>query len=372
MEIKLYFQMLKKNWWFILLTAFVALAASLTVSYVSVPQYNAVARFIIIPSASLTDGRDVADSLDTLDRRSVVATYAEVMNSSRIFYSASELLGLDPLMLIEDYKIQAVDIPDSSVLELTVSGPDPVLTAKLGNAIGYQSIAFSRSLNLIYDLNVLDAAVPSEFPISPVPLRDGVVALVLGISIGAVLAVLSEQIRSPIEAYRQRLRLDNTTGLYNANYFNRILSDELTQRPDDTLTIGIIELAGLSDYLGTLPPAGLHSLLVKVTETLQRELRGNDVIARWNETSFIVMLPTTDGSAASRTFNRIYQALIQPFVLSVYDASVNLDPHVGGAVYSNMLSGQELLEKAQVSLEQSHRTSAKPVNVWELKNPFWA
>jgi len=372
MEIKLYFQMLKNNWWFILLTALVALSTSLTVSYVSIPQYNAVARFIIIPSASLTDGRDVVDSLDTLDRRSVVANYAEVMNSSRIFDSASELLGLDPIALTEDYKIQAVDLPDSSVLELTVSGPDPVLTAKLANAIGYQAIAFSRSLNLIYELSVLDTAVPAEYPVSPVPLRDGAVAVVLGLAIGAVLAVLSEQIRSPVDAYRQRSRIDSTTGLYNAKYFTRILSDELSKSPENPLTIGIVELSSLSDYFDTLPPAGLHSLLVKVTETLQRELRGNDVIARWNETSFIIMLPSTEGSAASRTFDRIYQALVQPFVLSAYGASVNLDPHVGGAIYSNMLSGQELLEKAQNSLEQSHRSNVKPVNVWELKNPFWA
>ena len=371
MEIKLYFRMLQKNWWLILLTAMTALTVSLAISYAAVPQYSSIARFIIIPSSTLTSGADVVRSLDTLDRRSVVATYAEVMNSSRILEGSAEFLGLDVNEIIKDYRIQAVDLPDSSVLELTVSGPNPSLAAQLANAIGFQSITFTRSLNLIYELNFLDTAIPAELPFSPEPLRDGLVALVLGTAIGGVLAVLSEQIRVPIEAYRQRRRIDSVTGIYNASYFSRLLEEELAQNPDDVLSIGIVELNGLSDYLGTLPPAGLQTLLIKVKEILRRELRGHDIIARWDEISFSVMLPTTDGPASSRTFDRIYQALLQPMDLSAYGVTVNLDPHIGGAVYSNMITARELLAKAQTSLEQSRRFSVKPIYVWEMKSPFW-
>ena len=137
------------------------------------------------------------------------------------------------------------------------------------------------------------------------------------------------------------------------------------------MSIGFVELNGLSDFLGTLPPAGLQSLLVKVTEVLRRELRGNDIIARWNEISFSVMLPTTDGPASSRTFNRIYEALLQPIDLAAYGVTVNLDPHIGGAVYSNKITVYELLGKAQNSLEQARRDNVKPIYVWEMKSPFW-
>lgn len=363
--------MLQKNWWLILLTAMTALTVSLAISYAAVPQYRSIARFIIIPSSTLTSGADVVRSLDTLDRRSVVATYAEVMNSSRILEGSADFLGLDANTIIKDYKIQAVDLPDSSVLELTVSGPNRELAAQLANAIGFQSITFTRSLNLIYELNFLDTAIPAELPFSPEPLRDGLVALLLGVGIGGVLAVLSEQIRVPIEAYRQRSRIDSVTGTYNANYFSRLLEQELANNPDDVLSIGIVELNGLSDYLGTLPPAGLETLLVKVKEILRRELRGNDIIGRWDEISFSVMLPTTDGPASSRTFDRIYQALLQPMDLSAYGVTVNLDPHIGGAVYSNTITARELIAKAQASLEQSRRFSVKPIYVWEMKSPFW-
>ena len=371
MEIKLYFRMLQKNWWLILLTAMTALTVSLAISYAAVPQYRSVARFIIIPSSTLTSGADVVRSLDTLDRRSVVATYAEVMNSSRILDGSADFLGLNASEIIKDYSIQAVDLPDSSVLELTVSGPNPSLTAQLANAIGLQSITFTRSLNLIYELNFLDTAIPAELPFSPEPLRDGLVALVLGTALGGFLAVVSEQIRVPIESYRQRHRIDSVTGIYNASYFSRLLEEELAQNPDEVLSIGIVELNGFADYLGTLPSAGLQSLLIKVKEILRRELRGHDIVARWDEISFSVMLPSTDGPASSRTFDRIYQALLQPMDLSAYGVTVNLDPHIGGAVYSNRITARELLAKAQTSLEQSRRFSVKPIYVWEMKSPFW-
>ena len=371
MEVKLYFRMLQRNWWLILLTAVVALTVSLTISYLATPQFSAVARFIIVPSSSLTSGADVVRSLDTLDRRSVVATYAEVMNSSRILENAANFLNLDAAIILKDYSIQAVDLPDSSVLELTVSGPNPQLAAQLANAIGFQSITFTRSLNLIYELNFLDTAVPPELPFSPEPLRDGAVAVFLGLAVGAILAVVSEQIRVPIEAYRQRLRMDNETGIYNANYFSRLLEQEVDHNPDDILSISLVELNGLSDFLETLPPAGLQSLLGKVTDILRRELRGNDIIARWNEITFAVMLPTTDGPASNRTFNRIHQALLEPIDLTSYGVTVQLDPHIGGAIYSNKISAWELLEKAQSSLEQARRDSVKPIYVWEMNSPFW-
>lgn len=371
MELKLYFRMLQRNWWLILLTAMVALTVSLSISYAAVPLYLSTARFIISPSASLTTGGDVVRSLDTLDRRSVVATYAEVMNSDRVFAGASESMNLDLVALNENYEIQAVVLPDSSVLELIVSGPDPQISADLANAVGFRTIDFTRSLNLVYDLNFLDTAEPSALPFSPEPLRDGIVALILGIGVGAILAVLSEQIRVPIEAYRQRLRMDNVTGIYNANYFSRLLEEEFDRNPDDVLSIGIVELRGLSDFLGTIPPAGLQSLLIKVTDVLRRELRGNDIIARWNETSFAVMLPMTDGPASSRTFNRIYHALLQPIDLPAYGVTVNLDPHIGGAVSGSNITAKELLEKSQNSLEQARRDSLRPTYIWEMKSPFW-
>jgi diguanylate cyclase (GGDEF)-like protein len=370
MELKLYLRMLQRGWWMILLTALVAVAISLTISYFAVPQYQAVARFIITPGASATSSAAVIDSLNTLDRRSVVATYAEVMNSQKILLGSQESLQL-PEAMREEFVVQAVVLPDANVLELTVTGPEPSSVAGLANTIGYQSILFSHSLNMTYALNFLDEATPPSQPISPQPLRDAAVALVLGLVAGSTIAIVSEQIRIPLEAYRQRGRIDSVTGIYNARYFRQLLSEELVKDPDGSLSLGIVELSGLRELQETLLPAALQYLLRKVTGTLKNELRGNDIIGRWGDISFVVLLPTTPGKAAKRTLDRIYQALSQEIVLDAYDITINVDPHIGGAVYSNSITAQELINKAEDSLVEAHSSGATPVFLWMMNSPFW-
>jgi len=369
MEIKLYFRMLQRGWWIILLAALFALTVSLGISYLTTPRYQAVSSFIITPGTTL-EGKDVVNSLDTLDRRSVVVTYAEVMNSEKVLNNSAQFLQLSPANLI-DYTMQAVVLPDANVLELTVEGPNPVLAAELANTIGFQTILFTSSLNMTFDINFLDSAGVPEIPVSPQPLRDAGIAFVLGAFIGAALAVLSEQIRIPLEAYRQRLRVDSATGIYNNRYLRQVLEEELTKDPDGVLSIGIIELNGLQDLKETLPPSGLLDLLRKVTGILRKELRGNDIIGRWNEISFAILLPTTPGNAAKVTLDRIYQALSNGVFLNAFDATIDLDPYIGGAVYSNKISAKELIDTAEESLEQARTSSDNPVRLWEMNNPFW-
>jgi diguanylate cyclase (GGDEF)-like protein len=362
--------MLKRGWWIILLVALIAMSASLGISYLAVPKYQATARFIITPGTSITEGRDVINSLDTLDRRSVVATYAEVMNSERILNKSAEFMQVSPAQLV-DYTFQAVVLPDANVLELTVTGPSPSAAAELANAIGFQTILFTSGLNMSYDINVLDSATAPLVPFSPQPARDAGIALVLGAVLGAALAIVSEQVRIPLETYRHRLRIDSTTGVYNNRYFRQILEDELTKDPDGVLSIGLIELTGLQDLRETLPLSGLQYLLKKVTGILRQELRGNDIIGRWNDTSFAVLLPTTPGAAAKRTLDRIYHALSESVTLSAFDATVELEPLIGGALYSSNISAQELIDKAENSIEQARASSDSSVRVWEMNNPFW-
>jgi diguanylate cyclase (GGDEF)-like protein len=196
-------------------------------------------------------------------------------------------------------------------------------------------------------------------------------AIALGLVGGLILVVVRDQLRASMETFRQRINLDNETGVYTKKYFSRLVEDELTQHPDDLLSIGIVELNGLRDIMDTFPVAALQRILQRVTESLRKELRGNDVIGRWNEISFIIMLPNTPGMAANRIFERIFQALSEAVNLDQFNIVVKLDAHIGGAEYGNHISAQELFEKTNSALEQARRDNEVPVYVWEMKSPFW-
>ena len=125
MELKLYLQMLRRGWWLVALTALIALTASLGASFLVTPQYEVVARFIISPGAlGESSPTTILNGLNTINNQSVMTTYAEVMNSNRIYNDALAFLQLQPDDL-KDYTYESVVLPSSSVLELSVKGPDP-------------------------------------------------------------------------------------------------------------------------------------------------------------------------------------------------------------------------------------------------------
>jgi len=193
-----------------------------------------------------------------------------------------------------------------------VKGPNPDLAASLANAIGFQTIDLTERLNQVITLQFLDMAAPPIIPYWPQPLRDSIIATVFGLLGGMGLAILSEQIRIPWDAYKRQGILDSMTGVYTRKHFSRLHEKELAQNPEEVHSIGIVELTGLEDGLETLPIAGLQSILRKTSDILRKELRGNDLIGRWNDNSFILLLPSTPAMAAQRIFERIFEALSEP------------------------------------------------------------
>ena len=168
MEIKLYFQILRRGWWIILLTALAAMTASLIVSYISKPIYRVSTSFIVIPNPSLLSGSSgiLLDSLATLDKRSISQTYAEILNSPRIYRETLSQLGFNELALI-DYTYSAVVLPDSNIIELSVEGPDPGTIVLLANSIGERGKNYVQTTYKIFDMAVLDPAILPIEPIRP-------------------------------------------------------------------------------------------------------------------------------------------------------------------------------------------------------------
>jgi diguanylate cyclase (GGDEF)-like protein len=370
MEISLFIQTLIRGWWIILLTVLFALAASLGSSYLIAPQFEAISRFILSPStlsafpAEELNPNTLLQSIDTINNQMVVNTYAEVMRSDLTYANALKLLQLQPEDLM-DYSYKVVVLPDSSVFELSVEGPDPELTAKLANSIGYETIAYTRGLNQLFNLDFLDTAYPPTKPIRPQPVRDAFLAGVFGLIGGGILAVLNDQIRFSWDRFRQNLRMDAATGVYHRKFFPEVVENELAENPDSVLTVGILELSGIRDIFETFPAGGLQRIFQRVADILRKELRGNDVIGLWDEISFIVLLPNTTGRAATRIFERISEALCEPMDLGQYGTMPDLNSYIGGAESHYNTTVQELFEKANESLNQAHRSSDTPVYVWK-------
>jgi polysaccharide biosynthesis transport protein len=149
------------------------------VSNSQTPLYSSTARYVVGPGPALLtgDARDLVLGLDALNRPAIVATYAEVMASQTIIYEAAGDIGLETPELV-DYEFTPVEVPGASLIDLTVTGPDPAVAAALANAVGDRAGNRAGTLFSAFEVAPLDVAVAAGEPSSPLPARDAVLAAV--------------------------------------------------------------------------------------------------------------------------------------------------------------------------------------------------
>jgi diguanylate cyclase (GGDEF)-like protein len=356
MEVKLYLQMLRRNWWIIVITTLATVMAALVMSYMTPPTYQATSRFIVSPSPSLiTGGTNLLSSLSTLDKRSIITTYAEVLNSQRIFTETTGLLQLNNVDL-SAYTYRAVALPDANIIEFSVTGPDRQVVYTLANAIGQHAVEYVHSLYQVYDLSVLDAATPPTVPISPQPLRSAGVALVVGLAIGIVLALIREMARTPLQSFVHQRTVDEMSLALNRKAFEQKLSEVAFSSPQG-FSLCVVHLNGLTDYINVLPQSTQQRIMRGVTQVLKNQLRGNDIVGRWNNLDFIVLLSDTPGNAAMNTMERVRMALSYPVSVDGADEQVLLDPQIGIAEYRVGDTAQSMLKNIQWALDVAKKTN---------------
>jgi diguanylate cyclase (GGDEF)-like protein len=107
-----------------------------------------------------------------------------------------------------------------------------------------------------------------------------------------------------------------------------------------------------------------HQVLHEVTRRLRNELRGNDIVGRWGDTEFAVMLPSTPATAAERTLNRIRTALSEPLYVSQTKEAVQLLPYTAVTVSKPQEAVSSLVERAEQQLVEAR--SRRLSNVTEV------
>jgi capsular polysaccharide biosynthesis protein len=368
MEIKFYLRIIQRSWWLILISAIVAVNLSLVYSYYFVtPMYESVARFIVSPNIKNIESRDLVNSLEALDKRSIISTYAEVLNSGQIINGTMELLLAKPDEFIE-YTTSVTVLPDANIIRFSVKGPDPQVAAMLANSIGQYAINYIKNLYVIYNIDFLDKASAPAEPYQPQPFQDAGLALLVGMVIGIGLAVFRDQLSSSLDKLGQRNMFDAESRAYSRTHFERLLRQEIADHPDNILSIGLIQLSGIEEYYDSLPQAYMNQIMRKVNETLKYQLRGNDVVGRWSKLQFSVLLPSTDGISAKRRLARISEILGQQFSLDENgEFDVQLDPRIGLAERQNDEYIPVLMSRTEEALGVSMQSGKEKVSLYKAQ-----
>ena len=160
--------------------------------------------------------------------------------------------------------------------------------------------------------------------------------------------------------YQQYAIIDALTGLYNRRWLDDTLPQEMgkySQKGFSLLMIDVNKFKAYNDTYGHL--AGDH-VLYTIAKTLLRNVRSDEMVARYAGDEFAVLLPNTDATGAQNAANRLRQAVAAARLgTSDWQDLPDVSISVG---WASMNSGDQpttLIERADSSLYQEKQDRHK-------------
>jgi capsular polysaccharide biosynthesis protein len=177
-------RVLMRLWWVPAIALVVGVVAGVWLTSREPLVYRASAELAVVPNSSIGDA-DILRSLDALERRTLLATFARLPGTQETRASVAEQMGRPPGDLTR-YRIGASVLPNTNIIRIDVDGPDPELAARVANVAGEVVAGEARALYRIYTMRPIAAAAAVRRPIHPDPARNTLAAGVLGLFIGTV------------------------------------------------------------------------------------------------------------------------------------------------------------------------------------------
>ena len=201
-ELRDYLSILRSRWLLIGLCALgtVALAGVVTLS--ATPQYASSARLFV--STSSSDGAQAFQGSQFSVQR--VKSYADLLTGEEIARRVVDELKLDESPRDLAKQISATTKLDTVILTITVTDPAPERAQALAAAVSEQFVTYVAELETppgkdqaTIKATIVDPASQPESPVSPQPVRNLGLGLVLGLLLGAGIAVLRETLDTSVK-----------------------------------------------------------------------------------------------------------------------------------------------------------------------------
>ena len=360
MEIRAYLRILKRRWWVLLICLGITVAASLAFSLSQPAVYGTTTTYIIRPRTATGAQEDFVKTLDMVSRNSEISsTFSEVANSKYIRQAAIMQLALTPEKL-KGLTVDAKVIGGTNILELNVQGQDPVVVRDFANVVGSEFVSYIGKLYDVFDLELLDEAGLPKQPVESSLVINLIMGATLGLVLGMGLIFLFEYFQAPAESAGSFNIIDRETGAYNKSYFMLRLWQEMSRakRNKYPLSLGLIkvEVEEIVDYASSTDLDQIEAMRV-VKLFADQSLREEDILARFDQDIYAVLLPDLQGEKAKAIVETLL-ARINSITLDASDRDGGLKIMGIAGVVSNINTRtpqEQFLKQALSALENPDR-----------------
>lgn len=194
MELKDYWLTVRRRWRVIVATVAVAVGVAAALTWQATPQYASTASIFVSTSPSDTSDAYTGNLFATQR----VNSYAELVGKRKLADRVATELGGDVSAAQLQSSVTTSINPDTVLLDITATDPDPVVARDIAQAYAESLSVFVAQLEsqgqnqAPVSASIVDDATISSSPVSPQPVRNLGLALVLGLLLGVGLAVVRE------------------------------------------------------------------------------------------------------------------------------------------------------------------------------------
>ncbi|MGI8415390.1 MAG: polysaccharide biosynthesis tyrosine autokinase [Nakamurella sp.] len=205
MELREYVRILRHQWLLIVACLLLGIAAAALVTVRTTPQYSSTARlFVTTPTPTSSDANASAYQGGLFSQQRV-ASYADLIKGTTIAQKVIDRLQLDETATALSQQITARAVPNTVILEVTVTDPSAARAHQLAQTLAEVFTAYVPQLEGASSPSsapikavISDAAVLPTHPVSPRPVVNIGLGAVLGLLVGLGLATLREKLDTKI------------------------------------------------------------------------------------------------------------------------------------------------------------------------------
>lgn len=206
-EIRDYLRVLRARWKSIIAVTVLGVAAAVLGTFLTTPLYAASSQLFV----STTGTADVSAAYQgNLFSQQRVTSYAELIKGEEVAQRVVDDLDLTESAAAVAGQVSVQVVPDTVLLTVTVTDPSAVRARDLVNAISRQFTGLVTELETptggtvaAAKVTVVQVADQPTSPVSPQPLRNLALGLVLGVLLGAGLAVLRDRLDNTVKERRE-------------------------------------------------------------------------------------------------------------------------------------------------------------------------
>ena len=218
MELQDYLRILRKGWVWIAASVVIAIVAAAAVIVVTTPQYASSTRLFV--TTPLSDAGLAGAYQGNLFTQQRVRSYADIIESDLLASRVIEANGLDDEPTALANQVSARVLPDTVLLDITVTDPSPEDAQALAAAYADEFVVLVSEIEqppsggdpLVSASVVNSASVPGA-PVSPQPVRTLTLAAILGLLVGIGIVVLRDVLDTTVSGSDELAEISGAPGL---------------------------------------------------------------------------------------------------------------------------------------------------------------